>query len=135
MAVDWNQAEVERRIRAGAKLGVLIGAQEVHARAVELIMEPPKTGRVYRRRGVEHQASAPGEAPASDTGRLAGSGTVVYDAENIAARVNFATIYARRLEVGDDKIEPRPYARRALAEKVQEIQDAVKDQIDKALKE
>jgi phosphoserine phosphatase len=90
---------------------------------------------VYRRRGVEHQASAPGEAPASDTGRLAGSGTVVYDAENIAARVNLATIYARRLEVGDDKIEPRPYARRALAEKVQEIQDVVKDQIDKALKE
>ena len=34
------------------------------------ILTGPRTGRIYRRGGVVHQASAPGEAPASDTGEL-----------------------------------------------------------------
>ena len=32
-----------------------------------------RSGRVYFRRGVAHQASAPGEPPASQTGKLSGS--------------------------------------------------------------
>ncbi len=33
-------------------------------------MRGPKSGRVYRRKSVVHRASAPGEAPAIDTGIL-----------------------------------------------------------------
>jgi hypothetical protein len=134
MAVEWNQEELMRRLREGANRGVVMGAYIVLERGTELILQPPKTGRIYQRRGVKHQASAPGEAPASDTGRLAGSGTVVADPGEMSARANWATAYARRLEVGDDKIEPRPYARRALAEKTQAVEDVVAQQIGEALK-
>lgn len=36
----------------------------------ELMRDSPATGRVYRRRGVTHRASAPGEPPAPDQGTL-----------------------------------------------------------------
>ena len=36
-------------------------------------MNAPHGGRIYKRRTVQHQASAPGEAPAIDTGGLVGS--------------------------------------------------------------
>jgi hypothetical protein len=42
---------------------------DIQARMIDLI-RMPKSGRVYRRRGGSHQASAPGEAPASDSGTL-----------------------------------------------------------------
>ncbi len=129
MAVDWNQAEVTARIRQGALRGVLIGGQLVHDTAVRKILSPPKTGRTYRRRGVTHVASAPGQPPASDTGRLAGSGSVVLHADALTARVNFATIYARALEIGTERMAPRPYARPSLVENRSAIEDAVAEQI------
>lgn len=98
--VDWNQDEIERRIRLGANRGVLIGAQAVLTRGTERLKNPPKTGHTYRRRGVTHQASAPGESPATDTGRLAGSGDVYPNLEAMSARVNWSTDYARTLELG-----------------------------------
>jgi hypothetical protein len=125
MAVDWNQEEVERRIREGANRGVLMGAlHRPGPRGTELILEPPKTGRVYRagassiRRPPQARRRPATPAAWRDPARWSDPG-------DVSAAVNWATIYARRLEVGDDKIEPRPYARRALAEKVQEIQDVV----------
>ena len=48
-------------------------AKNIETRAKIKIQSPPKTGRIYRHGNVEHQASAPGEAPATDTGNLVNS--------------------------------------------------------------
>lgn len=113
---SWNQPEFMGRARRGAMTGVVAWIGLVEKRAVELIMSPPKSGKIYRRRGVDHQASAPGQAPASDTGRLVNSRRVELIESQLRARLNFSTAYALALEVGTKHMEPRPYARRALAE-------------------
>jgi phage gpG-like protein len=48
---------------------------DVHRRAVRGVQRGPASGRVYKKYRPDrtHQASAPGEYPASDTGRLASS--------------------------------------------------------------
>ncbi|MEQ8448244.1 MAG: hypothetical protein RIB97_01020 [Nitratireductor sp.] len=74
MTLIWDDTALKAKIKRAVKLGVARGVEAVHEEATSLILDGEKTGRVYRRRGVEHQASAPGQAPASDTGRLVQSG-------------------------------------------------------------
>jgi hypothetical protein len=75
----------------------------------------PRTGRVYIVKGIAHQASAPGEPPANQTGKLA-------DSFNYKARmmelIVFSTAfskegapYPRYLDEGTKKkkMKPRPY--------------------------
>lgn len=74
-------------------------------------------GKVYRwERGTSHKASAPGEPPASDTGRLLNSiGHTMYDgAQGRSARVSAKTKYALWLELGTRYMAPRPFMRPAL---------------------
>lgn len=120
MSVEWNEAMLPQ-IRQAAFRGVVAGIGLVEQRAVDLIMSPPKTGRIYRRRGVEHQASAPGEAPANDTGRLVNSRRIDLFEDQLRGRLTFSTAYAAALELGTQKMEPRSYARRALAETRDEV--------------
>jgi hypothetical protein len=64
-----------------------------------------------------HQASAPGEAPATDTGRLA-SATNYKMTGPMSAEVGNDVIYGKWLEFGtaDGKIKPRPAWRPAVAD-------------------
>lgn len=123
-------------------------AHQVEARAKLKIQNPPKTGRIYElgehtvsfttkggkevsftvRKGVEsrqHQASAPGEAPATETGALDNSGytkrlgTADYE-------VGFTTEYAAPLEFGTPRIEPRPYLRPSVEEERAQFEDRIK---------
>ena len=88
-------------------------ALDIQARAQMAIMNPPKSGRIYRRGNVAHQASAPGEAPATDTGNLVNSAYTkkLADADY---ETGFTVEYAAPLEFGTAKIEPRPYLRPAV---------------------
>lgn len=71
------------------------------------IQSPPKTGRIYNRGKIKHQASAPGEAPATDTGTLVSS--ITYKQETpLTATVSSRLDYAYYLEFGTRSIEPRP---------------------------
>jgi hypothetical protein len=96
-------------------------ALDIQARAQMAIMNPPKSGRIYRRGNVAHQASAPGEAPATDTGNLVNSaytkklGQADYE-------TGFTAEYAAHLEFGapNAHIAPRPYLRPA----VEAVRDA-----------
>lgn len=133
MTIDWHSAQIIANLRRGASAGVLQGIGIVERHAVQLILSPPKTGRKYRRRGVEHQASAPGEAPASDTGRLVGSRRITLLSAGLRARLTFSTKYAMPLEVGTIKMEPRPYARRSLAETRGEVAGAIAIELRRAL--
>ena len=101
-----------------------MAAQRIVRDAQVAIMSPPKSGRVYG----SHQASAPGEAPATDTGNLANSGTV--------RRVGwlhfecvFSAEYAQALEFGtpSGKILPRPFLRPAVYKQAPILQEALDD--------
>lgn len=115
MTIRWNGDQLMSQIRRAVAPEVLNGAQMILAYSVRLIVSGPKTGRIYRRLGgVEHQASAPGEPPASDTGTLAQRGDVEFDANALRASVVFRTAYALPLELGTERMEPRPYLRPSL---------------------
>lgn len=134
MVVKWNGPQVVARVTQAAQRGLVRGAEEVRSEAVRLVLEPPKTGRIYRRRGVEHQASAPGEAPASDTGTLVSRIATDYaDLSRLVARVGAHTEYAAHLEFGTSRMEPRPFMRPALATVSPKIEDYIAREVRAAL--
>jgi hypothetical protein len=117
-----NLAAVERALaQYGAKAEAEI-AKAVTAAALTItndikraIQGPPKTGRIYKRGklGRNHQASAPGEAPATDTGALVNS--IAYKQETkLSAIVSSRLNYAPWLEYGTRRIAPRPSWRPAV---------------------
>lgn len=70
-----------------------------------------KTGRVYKRGKVSHQASAPGEAPATDTGAEANSiqADVSRARTDLYAEVNETSAQGAVLEFGGHHIAARPH--------------------------
>jgi HK97 gp10 family phage protein len=132
MAMTWDD-DLFNRVRQAALRGIVRGTERVKTTMVQSILTGPKTGRVYRRRGVEHQASAPGESPATDTGRLARSITTEYDLQSVSGRVNVSTEYAEDLEVGTPNMEARPYARPALDKNRELVQDDVASEVRRVL--
>ena len=63
---------LEKDLEAPFRDVILGGAQLIRSEAVKSIMQGPKTGRIYEKYNPRrtHKASAPGQAPASDTGNL-----------------------------------------------------------------
>lgn len=86
---------------------------EVKKELVTVLTTGSRTGRVYSYRGSKHIASAPGEAPASRSGKLAKGfryksshnqltvGNVVFSREGAP--------YSLFLEEGTRKMKPRPF--------------------------
>lgn len=85
----------------------------INSRA-RLMMAEPKTGRVYG----NHQASAPGEAPAIDTGLLTNSLQEAYENDGMTGYAYTNTAYAPDLEYGhpDGTVAPRPFMQPAARE-------------------
>lgn len=73
-------------------------------------MHEPGRGRIYTRGGITHQASAPGQAPAAETGDLIASiRTEVHDtAAGPVGVVGSDLAKARPLEYGNGRVAPRP---------------------------
>lgn len=99
-------------------------ARDTQQYATDGINLGPKTGRVYTTRfwtdsqnrlrigseRVPHQASAPGEYPASDEGRLAGNiRTENPSSGSMTARVGTKIEYGRHLEFGTVNMAARPW--------------------------
>jgi HK97 gp10 family phage protein len=114
--VELRAALREFGIQADKELAAIVRgtAQNIRTHAVKSIQRGPKTGVTYRKKrggkntdGVLHRASAPGEAPANDTGRLAGA--IKADINGKQAEVVADTEYAAWLEFGTRDIEPRPF--------------------------
>lgn len=95
---------------------VVIGtALELQGNIKKSIQRGPASGRSYQKYNPRrtHQASAPGQAPATDTGRLANS--IFFDQEGLlSATVGSNLIYALYLEYGTTKMAARPYFRPAV---------------------
>lgn len=123
-----NEAAISQRLRQAADRGCLKAAHIWRNEYLRLILREPKTGRVYVRRGVKHRASAPGEAPASDTGVLVRSCQVRAISGQARAQVVIGASYARRLEFEMN----RPALSRALKEKRGEMIKVIKAEMSKA---
>jgi hypothetical protein len=102
-----------------------IGADNVrHMRA--LIKSKDKTGRVYIINGRRHVASAPGEPPASRSGRL--SRTAGYRVSGVAQmRFGDRAPYGAILEDGtrDGRIQPRPHIERTVNDKARDTRNSL----------
>lgn len=125
---------VQANVEAELRKGLFASAQLVERDAKKSIMSGPKTGRIYRRRSVTHQASAPGEAPANDTGRLVNSITSYLNAakgnESFVVAGRGLTKYARWLEFGTAKLAARPFLFPAL----ERMKGRIKDRLAAAVR-
>lgn len=87
-----------------------VSGKQVEKEAKQSILDGNKTGRLYRRGTVVHRASAPGEAPANDTGRLVNSINTEADANSATVKAGGGIVtYAAHLEFGTRHIAPRPF--------------------------
>lgn len=91
------------------KKAVFVGATEVHSDAITLINTGTRSGRIYRRGGVSHQASAPGEAPKTDTGALVGRIFINRKRNGFSYEVGTNIPYGKHLEYGTSRMRPRPW--------------------------
>ncbi len=118
-----NQVQVEidtrrlnqilRDLPGNARAAVATIAHEIEGQA-KVSMGEEKHGEVYLvQGGIEHQASAPGEAPAMDTGNLVNS--IQVEMTGPAAAVVYTNVeYALYLEFGTIDMEPRPFLQPAV---------------------
>lgn len=123
-------------------------ALATHRYAVQGILRGPKTGRVYDtrfwtdgqgrlRRGedrVAHQASAPGEYPANDTGRLASS--VAFElpqGDTAIARVGTGIQYGPMLEFGTSKMAARPWLLPSFEKAKAEVEGTLRQRLEAKL--
>lgn len=117
----------------GIENGLYVIGDLVGNRVKQLIKQGPKTGRVYRIRGANHQASAPGEAPANLTGRLAKSYN--YNVHGpFQMEVGESAPYAGFLEDGTRKIKPRPHMIRAINETQGDAVRVFHDEVNKVIR-
>jgi len=107
-------------------------AQVLKSSAKNRVISGPKTGRIYRRWNPFrlHQASAPGQAPASDTGLLVASIDAEVDPQQFNIVLSAAAPYARDLEYGTSKMAPRPF----LLPTIYEYRDRIVEGIRRAIK-
>ncbi len=113
---DKQLGEMERALK--------LSALDVRNEAIRSIESGPKTGIVYGR----HQASAPGEAPATDSGVLVGSinsGLVTRTKRKVEAVAGSDSEYGIHLEFGTKNMAARPWLQPAF--------DRMKNQINARL--
>lgn len=132
-AIGVTQEAIQKEIL----IALDASGRQVVSEAKKSILQGKKTGRVYKRRTVTHQASAPGEAPASDTGRLVNS-IASYLVRNskyvvITAGRGLAK-YAVMLEHGTRKIAPRPFFFPAVEKSRVWIQNRLNEAVTRAIK-
>lgn len=131
--LDKITAEIKKDIAAA----LFVSGLKIEENAKLSIAQESKSGVVYQRRTVVHQASAPGEAPANDTGRLLNS--IQTSAENSGMVVNInagssMVDYAIHLEYGTSDMAARPFMKPALKKSRKFIHDRMEKAIQKAIK-
>jgi HK97 gp10 family phage protein len=114
-----------KKVQANQLTALRVAAVLVQSSAVRLVQKGPKTGRTYG----DHQASAPGEPPATDTGNLVRNIGFEVDKDKMTATVASRAPYSAALEFGtnDGKILPRPFMMPAYLENEKDIKALLKE--------
>lgn len=104
------------KLRTGLRQALTEVVRENSQHNKRLIKNPPKTGRIYKFEGRDHQASAPGQPPADRSGDLRKTaGFRVYGWEK--AEFGDRMPYGVFLEDGTRRMRPRPHIVRTVREK------------------
>ena len=103
-------------------------------REVKRKLTGSRSGRIYIKGRRAHQASSPGEAPATDTGKLRQSIThdgPTWEEDEVSGEVGTSLVYAAILEYGGiangARILPRPYMGSTFLEQQQAMQDILNE--------
>jgi len=113
---------------------VVAVAFKIESDAKKLISQGARSGKVYKRRTISHQASAPGEAPKTDRGQLVRNITTEFTRSDkleatVGSRQNAP--YGKYLELGTMNIKPRPW----LKPTVEKNKKFSKERFEKAVKD
>jgi len=93
---------------------VLSGALMIEKSAKESIAHGSKSGTLYLSHKIPHRASAPGEAPATDTGLLISSIQHWVSNDGLTIAVGTKLAYGTYLEFGTRDMAERPFIHPAL---------------------
>lgn len=110
-----------------------ISLVEMDAYAKHKISGGGRSGRVYRRRSVQHQASAPGEFPKTDRGQLVASLFFRLGADKLSGFFGTMLNYGRYLEYGTSRMLPRPWLRPTFMANKDKISERVQAAIKRTL--
>jgi len=112
------------------------GAQKIREEAIKSIQSGAKSGIVYEKYNPRrtHRASAPGQAPASDTGNLV-SKIIVALKDKDHTEVQSNAHYSAYLEYGTSKMEPRPFLLPAFEKSKKPIINAVFNRVKRKIEE
>ena len=112
------------------------GGQLIRTEAIKSIQTGSKSGVLYQmynpRR--EHRASAPGQAPASDTGNLV-SKIIVRQKSRDVTSVQSNANYSAFIEYGTSKMQPRPFMLPAFEKSKKPIINAVLNRVKQKIME
>jgi HK97 gp10 family phage protein len=124
--IEWRGDQALQAVQQAASRGVLKACHLLRNEALDLILREQKSGRRYG----NHQASAPGEAPASDTGRLVQSIRVEH--KGLRGSVIVGADYGAFLERGTSRMRPRPFMVRAMKNSTKKIEAVIAAELRKA---
>jgi len=112
------------------------GAQLIRGEAVKSIQSGAKSGIVYEKYNPRrtHRASAPGQAPASDTGNLV-SKIKVRQKNKDTVEVESGANYSAFLEYGTSKMQPRPFMLPAFEKSKKPIAEATFKRVKRKIEE
>ncbi len=131
-------ARVQAAVTSQIQAGLYASAQQVRTEAIKSVQAGDKSGRVYKRRTVMHRASAPGEAPASDTGRLVNSIQAYNNpggSEAFVVAGRGTVLYAALLEFGTSRMAARPFMVPALEKSRAWINDRLRTAFQRGIKD
>lgn len=116
---------LQKRVSDKQDIALKKAAVLVQGTAVLKVQRGPKTGIQYG----DHRASAPGEAPATDSGNLARNIGIEVDVDRKEASVISRAAYSAALEFGtnDGKLLPRPFMQPSFSENLPEIKELFKE--------
>ena len=112
---------------------LLGGGQLIRGEAIRSIQTGAKSGKTYKRYNPTrtHKASAPGEAPASDTGFLV-SNIRVKDQKDLV-QVRSEASYSKFLEYGTSKMLARPFLFPAMEKSKPKIAEVILQKVKQSL--
>lgn len=127
-----RQLPIEARSGVGSAL--VASVVQLDAYAKQKIQGGGRGGRVYRRRSVTHQASAPGEFPKTDTGQLVSSLFFKVGSDKLRALFGTKLAYGRYLEYGTSRMQARPWLRPTFQANLEQITQRVNKAVQDALR-